>query len=118
MKGAVVVTLGDYIRQYRKEHGISQRKFAAMTGLTNTYISNLEHGTNPNGVVIIPSVDTYKRVAVATGIDAGQLVTIVEDNIELNPLFSPQEQSMMLLFRKASDRDKKLIMSILAEYDQ
>lgn len=111
------MTLGECIKQYRDAHGISQRKFAQMTGLTNTYISFLERNQNAKGDAPIPSIETYKVVASAMGITVDKLVAMVEDKVVVNAQFSPQEQSMIYLFRKASERDKKLIMDILAEYD-
>ena len=41
------MTLGEYIKRYRKEHDLSQRQFAAQCGLSNGYISMLERGENP-----------------------------------------------------------------------
>jgi len=111
------MTLGDYVKQYRESHGISQRKFAQMTGLTNTYISYLENNKNNTGKAIVPSIETYNCIASAMGITTDELVSRVDGRVLVNAQFSPQEQSMIYLFRKASERDKKLIMDILAEYD-
>lgn len=38
--------LGEIIKQYRVEHGLSQRQFSKMCGVSNTYISFLENGRN------------------------------------------------------------------------
>lgn len=111
------MTLGQYIKQYREAHGISQRKFALLSGLTNTYISQLENDKNSKGFPPTPSIETYRAVAKVAGISVDELVAIVEDRIRLNAEFTPQEESMIYLFRKASSRDRKLIMDILAEYD-
>ena len=37
-------SLGDAIRHYRREAGISQAQFAETAGLNRTYLSNLESG--------------------------------------------------------------------------
>lgn len=51
------MTLGEYILNYREKHDISQRQFARMTGLSNSYISMLEKGLNPSsGKPIIPTI--------------------------------------------------------------
>ena len=73
------MTLGEYIKSYRQMHGMSQRKFAALSGLTNTYISNLERGINSNGSVTTPSLETYQAVAKATNCEAADLIALLDD---------------------------------------
>ncbi len=41
------MTLKDFLIQYRTEHDLSQRQFAAICGLSNSYISMLERERNP-----------------------------------------------------------------------
>lgn len=41
------MTLSDFVKEYRKEHDLSQRQFAAICGLSNGYISMLEKNMNP-----------------------------------------------------------------------
>ena len=36
--------LGEFIKQYREEHGISQREFARRCGISNTAIQSIENG--------------------------------------------------------------------------
>lgn len=110
------MTLGEYVKAYREMHDLSQRKFAALTGLSNTFISNLERGRNGNGSVTTPSLETYQAIAKATGCTAQDLLDILDDEIPIQGSFSPEEIDMISLFRKASERDQKIIMSILQEY--
>ena len=35
------MTLSDLVQEYRREHGLSQRQFASICGLSNGYISML-----------------------------------------------------------------------------
>jgi transcriptional regulator with XRE-family HTH domain len=42
------MTLGEYIKKYRSEHGLSQRQFANLCGVSNGYASMLEKGMNPS----------------------------------------------------------------------
>ena len=111
------MTLGEYVKAYREMHGWSQREFANYAGLSNTYISNLERGRNSNGSVATPSFETYQAIARATGCTARDLIDLLDDTVVEMPSFSPEEQQMILLFRKASGRDKKLILDILSEYE-
>ena len=110
------MTLGEYIKAYRDMHGMSQREIANLTGLSNTYISNLEKGVNSNGSVTTPSFETYQAIAKATGCTARDLIDLLDDVTDEMPAFSSEEQQMILQFRKASSRDKRLILDILSEY--
>ena len=111
------MTLGEYVKAYRQMHGWSQREFAARAGMSNTYISNLERGRNNNGSVTTPSFETYQAIARATGCTARDLIDLLDDTVVELPSFSPEEQQMVILFRKASSRDQKLILDILSEYE-
>ena len=111
------MTLGEYIKAYREMHGWSQREFAKNAGLSTTYISNLEKGISKTGGEATPSFETYKAIARATGCTAKDLIELLDDTVVDMPSFSPEEQKMIKLFRKASGRDKRLILDILAEYE-
>ena len=74
------MTLGQYVRQYREEHNLSQRKFAEMCGLSNAYISILEEGKSPKtGKDLIPKIDSLMRIANAMGISLDQLLDTIDD---------------------------------------
>lgn len=79
------MTLGEYIKGFRIEHGMGQRSFAAVSGLTNGYISMLERNKHPRtGEPIAPTVETYKKVAAATGVTFDELLSLVDDSIVVN----------------------------------
>ena len=72
--------LGEYIKKYRDEHGISQRQFAEKCFLSNGFISMIEKGTNPNtGGPITPSLPSVKAIANGMGITVHQLLSEVDD---------------------------------------
>ena len=73
------MTIGEYIKQYRQMHKMSQREFAIMAGLSNTYISHLERGTNSNGSPVTPSLETYQAIAAATGCTARDLIDLLDE---------------------------------------
>lgn len=112
------MTLGEYVKAYREMHGWSQREFANRAGLSNTYISNLERGRNSNGSLATPSFETYQAIARATGCTAKELIDYLDDTVVEIQSYSPEEQQMIAAFRKASSRDRKLIMDILTEYKE
>ena len=58
------MTLGEIVREYRESQNMSQRKFAELSGLSNSYISMLEQNVNSkNGNAIKPSLEAIKKVA-------------------------------------------------------
>ncbi|MDY6307421.1 MAG: S24 family peptidase [Oribacterium sp.] len=73
--------LGEIIRTYREEHGISMQEFADRSGLSKPYISQLEKNRNPKtDRPIVPSPDTFQKVADAMGISFDALIRKVDKN--------------------------------------
>lgn len=79
--------LSDYIKQYRKEHNLSLREFAARCeGVTHGYLSMLEHDLNPStGKPIVPSIGTLASIAAAMGMTLHQLCLEVDDMTVILP---------------------------------
>lgn len=71
--------IGEVIKQYREEHGLSQRAFARHCGLSNAQISWLEVGVGSNGKPVKPTFDTVRKVAKGMGISAEMLISRCED---------------------------------------
>lgn len=79
------MTLGDIIRNYRKEHGLSMEDFAKLCNMSKGYISMLEKNKNPrSGKPIIPSVATYANVASAMNIKTENLMNMVDKDQPVN----------------------------------
>mgnify|MGYP001627270607 CR=1 FL=1 len=55
---------GRKIRELRKSKGLSQREFAKLAGLSQSYISELE-----NGIKINPSLSVIKKISKALKVD-------------------------------------------------
>ena len=63
------MTLGDLIKAYRAAHGLTMQEFANLSGLSKAYVSMLEKNKHPqNNKEIIPSIDTFNKVARAMNI--------------------------------------------------
>lgn len=72
--------LSDIIIAYRKEHHLSQRKFADLCGVTNGYISMLEREYNPSsGKSIIPKIENMKKIANGMGLTLHELCAVCDD---------------------------------------
>lgn len=80
--------LGDLIIQYRKENKLSQREFSRRCGLSNSIISIIEKGVNPQtGKPSLPDMATYNKIASAMGISMQTLFTKLgnDASVQLTP---------------------------------
>lgn len=78
------MNLGEYIKEYRTAHSCSMDDFAKKTGLSKAYVSILERNFNPStGKAAVPSLDTIKRVATATGVDVNDLILALDSDQEV-----------------------------------
>lgn len=78
------MNLGEYIKEYRTTHSCSMDDFAKKSGLSKAYVSILERNFNPStGKAAVPSLDTIKRVATATGVDVNDLIFALDSDQEV-----------------------------------
>ncbi len=113
--------LKDYIKTYRKSHGLTMEQFAKLTSLSKGYISMLEKGQNPQTKKkIIPSITVLNNIAVAMNIDLSSLLEAVDDlevSLEASaPTPAPitltqQEQNLLNKYRKLTPPNKTTINS-------
>lgn len=75
------MTLGECINNYINEHDLSMRKFATLSGVSHAYISNIVNEKTSRGNAPVPSIDVYRGVAKAMGIDVETLISMVDDKI-------------------------------------
>lgn len=74
------MTIGEYIKNYCKSTGTTNKHFAEKCGVTKGYISQLINGRNPKtGKPITPTIETYIRIAEATNITIDELFDIIDD---------------------------------------
>lgn len=87
------MTLSDLVQEYRREHGLSQRQFASVCGLSNGYISMLERNINPKtGQPVTPSLPALKKIADGMGISLTDLFTRTDD-IPVDLLIGDQDET-------------------------
>lgn len=67
-----VLSLGQLISKLRKEKGFSQRKFAQISGLSNTTISRIENGETTH-----PDIETLKLLAAHLDCQESKLIDLV-----------------------------------------
>ncbi len=68
MKEMEKLTIGDRIRALREEKGLSLIEFGNLTGLSFTYLSELERGTT------VPAVGTLKKIAAFLGVPVSMFI--------------------------------------------
>jgi transcriptional regulator, pvuIIC family protein len=72
----IVSVFADNLRKYRKEKGLSQEKFAEMTGLHRTYISTIERKKRSI------ALENVQKIADALEIDTYLLFISNDENLE------------------------------------
>lgn len=107
------MTLGEYIRKYRDEHGLSGRAFAVLSDLSVQYVSNLERGINNTGKPLIATLDTYAKVAKATGIGEIELLNMLDDTVLINANLQKRDMVTTLKFHAAEEEKKKAVENAL-----
>ena len=111
--------LGEVIRQFREREGISQREFARRCELSNSLISILEMGVNPQtGKPPEPDMRTYRLLAYGMGISVRQLDDLLRSsgtlpNIPIDGLSEDDKQLLEALhqdpeLRMLFDRARKM----------
>lgn len=76
--------LGEIIKEYRKDHDLSQRQFAKLCGLSHAYVPLIERGTSSNGTPLTPSITVLKQIASAMGITLQDLMAKMDDDLKVD----------------------------------
>ena len=101
--------LGEFITVYRKKNKITLQEFADKCKLSKGYIAMLEKNYNPKTKMkIVPSLETFAKVAQAMGISIEELMSEVDENqpIALQELssLSPTEADLQRQLRILQQR--------------
>lgn len=113
------MTLGDIVKNYRTEHGLSLREFSRISGVSNGYISMLEKNEHPKSKKpIVPSIEKMRCIANAMGmsfdslldmIDSDQPISIKKENAPAPSLTSSESDLLNKYRRLNSEGRKKLV---------
>lgn len=67
------------IKKFREDNSLTMQEFANMANLSKGYISMIENGRNPqNKRALVPSIETYSKLAGAMGISLDDLVLLLD----------------------------------------
>lgn len=99
--------IGQRIRNYRTEKGLSQEKLAEMAGCHPTYIGQVERGEKN------ATLESVEKITLAMGVPLSKLFEkIGEDSADSIPMKCYE------LIASKSDREQKHLYKILTEIDK
>jgi len=108
------MNIGETIRSYRLQKGMSQGDIEKRTGLLRCYLSRVENGHT------IPSLDTLAKIASAMDIPLAQFFadhSTPAPNGKHLPQWSEDEVRFLSQFRRYSnnlnDSDRKLVLAMV-----
>lgn len=110
------MTLGEFIKSYRHEHGLSKRAFAIQTGVSVQQISNIENGVGNNGKPMTSTMKTYKKIADGIGMSEVDFLSLLNDNVLVNPSsvnpseLTADETALLDAYRELSDQGKQYVL--------
>ena len=102
--------ISDWVKNYRKEHGLSMQAFGNLCGLSKAYISILEKDINPTtGKSFVPTLQTLKKIADATNTDLDLLFSLLDGSqeIEVNSSDTTHNSRMFSMSYKRPESDSK-----------
>lgn len=103
------------------ENKITLKQFSERSGLSLAYINQLENNKNPKtGRSIIPSPETFLKVAKAMNMDVDELFRAVDQNQPIHigsPQYtlSPSEEALLMRFRELNEEGQNMVIEY-AEY--
>jgi len=112
--------LSEYVKIYRKKHGLSLRQMAVLCDCSHQYLSKLE-----NEEITAPTAKTLANLAKGMGITLHELLTAVDDmDIYYDAsLFtkdecpakavSEEESALLNAYTDADDRTRKMVRMLL-----
>ena len=79
------MTIGEIVKKYRVDKGMSVREFAEKTGLSSGYISMMENGINPrSNKPMSPTLSSLKKVAAGLDMDLDELLRRIDGEQEIS----------------------------------
>ncbi len=107
------MNIGETIRNYRLQKGMSQGDIEKRTGLLRCYLSRVENGHT------IPSLDTLSKIANAMELPLGQFFAdhLSNGNTKNLPALTEDEVRFLTQIRRYSmnlnDSDRKLVLAMV-----
>lgn len=110
--------LGDVIYNFRVKRKLTLKDFSKLSGLSVSYINQLEKNRNPKtNEPIVPSLETFAKVADAMGISLDSLLSAVDENQPVglsqrsrDGVLSREESRLVELFRSLNNTGRERLI--------
>lgn len=99
-----LINIGNRIRELRKERGISAKEIAVTLGVSSSFISGIEKGTNKC------SLENLDKICTVLG------VSLAEFFADRNPELSPELLQVLEKTKKLSPRQLQVLSTVLDEW--
>ncbi len=111
---------GKYIKDLREDRHLSLRQVEAETGISNSYLSQIERGERdiPNTNILVRLADLYgvsfQSLAQIAGIQASAFFNPAKrKNVIVNNIPAPDEKFIVREYKKLNDQNKELLKTFL-----
>ena len=113
------MTLGDIVKNYRTEHGLSLREFSRISGVSNGYISMLEKNEHPKTKKpIVPSIEKMRCIANAMGMSFDSLLDMIDSDQPISikkesapaPSLTSSESDLLNKYRRLNSEGRKKLV--------
>jgi transcriptional regulator with XRE-family HTH domain len=109
--GRTVETLGDYLREQRRQARLTLRQLAEMTGVSNPYLSQIERGLRK------PSAEVLQQLAKALRISAETLY-VRAGILDLDEHGERSVQMTVLADATLTERQKQVLLDIYESFQR
>lgn len=116
------MTLGEFVKNYRAEHGLSVRYFASISDMSPQQIINIEKETGNDGKPLSSTYRTYQKIANAVGMDEREFMRLLNDEVLVNPSHEKipvtSSDEDIIVLSDLSEKQQRLIRAILKLSDR
>ena len=112
------MTLGNIIREYRESHGMSLEAFGKLSGMSKSYVDQLEKNKHPRtGNPISPTIETIKQVADAINVPLDEVFKLLDGEVTINEFASipAKAQRIPILGKVAAGKSTEMIEDVLGD---
>lgn len=114
---SIAMNIGNTIRGYRLQKGMSQGDIEKRTGLLRCYLSRVENGHT------VPSLDTLQKIARALDLQLAEFFAEEIVSKEMSSLHLDEEEIRFLTqvqrySANLSDNDRRLLLAMVRKFSQ
>jgi transcriptional regulator with XRE-family HTH domain len=113
----IAMNIGETIRNYRLQKGMSQGDIEKRTGLLRCYLSRVENGHT------VPSLDTLQKIAASLDLELSQFFSDQKVGKDLSALHLDEGEIRFLTqvqkyASRLSENDRKLLLAMVRKFAQ